>query len=48
MWLLRARSSHEAWQQTDLSQSFWQRAAELGGMEELHRLDAIEHLQLHL
>jgi putative toxin-antitoxin system antitoxin component (TIGR02293 family) len=36
------QSSGEASQEADLSQSFWQRAAQLGGLDEQQRLAAIE------
>ena len=36
------KASHKASQEADLSQSFWQCAAELGALDEQQRLDAIE------
>ena len=35
-------TAHEALEEPDLSQSFWQRAAELGALDEQQRLAAIE------
>jgi hypothetical protein len=35
-------AARKASQEADLSQSFWQRAAELGGLDEQQRLAAIE------
>ena len=36
------KAAHKVSQEADLSQSFWQRAAELGALDEQQRLDAIE------
>ena len=36
------KASHKASQEADLSKSFWQRAAELGALDEQQRLAAIE------
>jgi putative toxin-antitoxin system antitoxin component (TIGR02293 family) len=42
MALVIPAAAHEASQEADLSQSFWQRAAELGALDEQQRLAAIE------